>query len=47
MVVKFEDLETDLIGEVKRMLDLVKLPNMEDKLKGRLAKEIIKNAPEA
>ena len=47
MVVKFEDLKTDLIGQVKRMLDFVKLPNMEDKLKGRLAKEIIKNAPEA
>ena len=47
LVVKFEDLKTDLIGQVKRMLDFVKLPNMEDKLKGRLAKEIIKNAPEA
>ena len=35
MVVKFEDLKTDLIGEVKRMLDFVKLPNMGDKLTGR------------
>ena len=43
LVVKFEDLKTDLIGQVKRMLDFVKFPYMEDKLKGRLAK---KNAPE-
>ena len=46
LVVKFEDLKTDLIGQVKRMLDFVKFPYMEDKLKGRLAKKIIKNAPE-
>ena len=46
MVVKFEDLKTDLIGQVKRMLDFLKLPNVEDKLKGRLAKKIIKNASE-
>ena len=47
LVVKFEDLKTDLIGQVERMLDFVKFPYMEHKLKGRLATKIIKNAPEA
>ena len=47
LVVKFEDLKTDLIGQLKRMLDFVKFPYMEDKLKGRLTKKIIKSAPEA
>ena len=46
-MVKFEDLKTDLIGQVKRMLDFVKFPYMEGKLKGRLVKKNIKNAPEA
>ena len=35
-MVKFEDLKTDLIGQVKRMLDFLKFPYMEDELRTRL-----------
>ena len=37
LVVKFEDLKTDLIGQVKRMLDFLKFPYMEDELRSTLA----------
>ena len=37
LVVRFEDLKTDLIGQVKRMLDFLKFPYMEDELRSRLA----------
>ena len=37
LVVKFEDIKTDLIGQVKRMLDFLKYPYMEDELRSRLA----------
>ena len=38
LVVRFEDLKTDLIGQVKRMLDFLKFPYMKDELRNRLAK---------
>ena len=47
MVVKVEDLKTDLIGQVKRKLDFVKFPYIWKLAEGRLAKKFIKNAPEA
>ena len=37
LVVKLEDLKTDLIGQVKRMLNFLKFPYMEDELRSRLA----------
>ena len=37
LVVRFEDLKTDLIGQMKRMLDFVQLPYMEDDLRSRLS----------
>ena len=42
LVVRFEDLKTDLIGQVKRMLDFVKFPYMEDELRTRLAEGFTK-----
>ena len=42
LVVKLEDLETDLIGQVKRMLNFLKFPHMEDELRSRLAEEFNK-----
>ena len=37
LVVRFEDLKTDVICQVKRMLNFLKFPHMEDELRSRLA----------
>lgn len=37
LVVRFEDLKSDLIGQVKRMLDFLQFPYLEDELNSRLA----------
>ena len=41
-MVRFEDLKTDLIGQVKRMLDFLKFPYVEDELRTRLAEGFTK-----